>query len=359
MKKVKTKGGEDMKRCFCVLLCTVLLLTALVGCRAPVREPEVQNEVYYEYFGTVSAVFSYAGDAPEEFGERCERIRRRLEYYHRLFDIYYEYSGVTNLCTVNKNAGKGPLKVDAALIDFLLYAKEMHTLTNGKMNIAMGAPLKLWHDCRESAEGGEGELPDEEALSEAYLHTDIDDIVLDREASTVQITDTALRIDVGALGKGYAVEMITGELRSEGLDAYVLNIGGNISAIGRKTTGEGWLTGITNPDRSSSESFACRITIADTSLVTSGNYERFYTVGGVRYHHIIDPLTRLPAAYFASVSILTRDSALADALSTALFCMSEADGRALVATLGGVEVLWIYEDGRLSMTDGFSALLVE
>ena len=348
-----------MKRCFLALLCAALLLGTLSGCHTPEREPEVQNEVYYEYFGTVSAVFSYAGDAPEEFGERCERIRRRLEYYHRLFDIYYEYSGVTNLRTVNQNAGKGPIKVDEALVDFLLYAKEMYTLTNGKMNIAMGAPLKLWHDCREAADGGEGELPDEGALSEAYLHTDIDDIVIDREASTVEILDEALRIDVGALGKGYAVEMIARELRSEGLDAYVLNVGGNISAIGRKMTGEGWLTGITNPDRTSSESFACRITIADTALVTSGNYERFYTVGGVRYHHIIDPETRLPAAYFASVSVLTRDGALADALSTALFCMSEEDGRELVAALGGVEVLWIFEDGRLSMTDGFSALVVK
>lgn len=344
-----------MKRCLGALLCVALLLVALPSC----REPEVQTEVYYEYFGTVSAVFSYAGDAPEVFRERCEEIRRQLEYYHRLFDIYYEYSGVTNLRTLNKNAGQGPIEVDGALVDFLLCAKEMYTLTNGKMNVAMGAPLKLWHDCRERADGGEGELPDEEKLAEAYRHTNIDDIVIDRERSTVEILDPSLRIDVGALGKGYAVEKISQQLRAEGLDAYVLNIGGNISTIGHKTTGEGWLTGITNPDRTSAESFACRITLADTSLVTSGNYERFYTVGGVRYHHIIDPETRLPAAYFASVSVLTRDGALADALSTALFCMSEADGRALVATLDGVEILWIYEDGRLSMTDGFAALIVE
>lgn len=342
-----------MKRCLGALLCVALFLVALPSC----REPEVQNEVYYEYFGTVSAVFSYAGDAPEVFRARCEKIRRHLEYYHRLFDIYYEYSGVTNLRTVNQNAGQGPIEVDAALIDFLLYAKEMYTLTNGKMNVAMGAPLKLWHDCRERADGGEGELPDEERLAEAYRHTNIDDIVLDRERSTVEILDPSLRIDVGALGKGYAVEQITRALRAEGITAYVLNIGGNISAIGKKTTGDGWLTGITNPDRTSPESFACRITLADVSLVTSGNYERFYTVDGVRYHHIIDPETRLPAAYFASVSILVKDSALADALSTALFCMSEEEGRSLIQGLDGVEVLWIYEDGRLSMTEGFAALI--
>ena len=110
-----------MKRISCFFLCLVLLVCSLTGCK---REVEAKSKVYYEYFGTVSAIFSYAEDTAEVFDARCERIRKRLEYYHRLFDIYYEYSGVTNLRSINRAAGEGAVKVDAELVDFLLYAKE-------------------------------------------------------------------------------------------------------------------------------------------------------------------------------------------------------------------------------------------
>jgi thiamine biosynthesis lipoprotein len=134
----------------------------------------------------------------------------------------------------------------------------------------------------------------------------------------------------------------------------VLNIGGNLRAIGEKVTGEGWVTGITNPDKTSADSFVCRVSIKDTSLVTSGDYERYYVVDGKKYHHIIDPKTLMPATYFSSVSIFTKDSALADALSTALFCMSYEDRRTLIESIGGVEVIWVYPDGKVVMTDGIT-----
>ncbi len=346
-----------MKKRVCALsVCLVLLLSLSCGCR---QEPKMQAKSYYEYFDTQSTLFSYAGDDAATFASRCTAVEQKLSYYHRLFDIYYEYSGVTNLRTLNKNAGSGPIEVDRALIDFLLYVKEVYTLTGGRVNVALGSVLSLWHDCREDAESGVYAIPSEDALREASLHTDLDDVVIDEEACTVEITDPSLRLDVGALGKGYAAQKIIEQLRAEGVRSYVLNLGGNLCAIGTKTTGEGWLTGITNPDRDAEERFACRVMLSDACCVTSGNYERYYTVDGVKYHHIIDPETLYPAAYFASVSVICPDSALADALSTALFCMSEEDGRALVDTLDGVEILWIYEDGRQSVTDGFQTILAK
>ena len=344
-----------------VAIVLVLALAVLsCGCQRGGKDPEMQAKSYYEYFDTQSTVFSYLGDDKDAFDARCEAIEERLSYYHRLFDIYYEYSGITNLRTLNKRAGKGPVKVDRELIDFLLYAKEIYALTGGRVNVALGAVLSLWHDCREEAlDGEEARVPDEAALREAAKHTDLDAVLIDTSACTVEITDPALRLDVGALGKGYAAQQILKSLREEGVSSYVLNLGGNLCTLGTKPSGDGWLTGITNPDRESDARFACRITLSDICCVTSGNYERYYTVDGVRYHHIIDPATLYPATYFTSVSILSRDSALADALSTALFCMSEEEGRALVSAIGGVDVLWIYEDGRQSMTDGFRARLVE
>ena len=101
------------------------------------------------------------------------------------------------------------------------------------------------------------------------------------------------------------------------------------------------------------------ITIADTSCVTSGDYERYFTVEGKKYHHIIDKDTLMPADYFSSVTIIANDSGLADCLSTALFCMSYEEGLALVEKIGGVEVLWIYSDGTMKTTQGFDALIVK
>ncbi len=344
-----------IKSLLCLILCVALSLAALSSCSLKTKEEEPQTQAisYYDFFDTVSVVMSYKGDSAEEFSENSEAAAALLREYHKLFDIYYEYEGVNNLKTINKNAGKEPVKVDGKLIDFLIYCKEIYTLTNGKTNIAMGSVLKLWHDERERGSDfpETAKLPDSDALLEASKHTDINSLIIDKEAGTVLISDPKMQLDVGAIGKGYATEKAAELLEEMGVDAYVLNIGGNIRAIGSKTNGDGWLTGITNPDRLSSQSFVCKIEIENTSLVTSGNYERYYVVDGKNYHHIIDPETLMPAEHFASVSVLVENSALADALSTALFCMSYEDGLAL-AMKTGAEIIWVRENGDVLTTDG-------
>ncbi len=340
-----------------LILCFLLLCFPLASCTEKQTEPQVRS--YFYWFDTVSSIYSYAEDSEEDFLANCEAVTAVLEEYHQLFDIYYQYSGINNLCTVNQNAGKSPVKVDIKLIDFLEYAKELYTLTNGEMNIALGAVLKPWHDCRaEANDGGNALLPDAEVLSEAQKHTDISCIVTDREACTVYISDPDACIDVGALGKGYATEKAAEVLRERGVSSYVLNIGGNVRCIGMRPSGDGWITGITNPDKTSDEPFVCRVVLRDVSCVTSGNYERFYTVEGKKYHHIIDKDTLYPSEHFALVSVICADSGLADGLSTALFCMSYEEGLALVSSLEGVEVLWVTESGERYTTPGFDKLLV-
>ena len=332
------------------------LLVFMTGCPKTAKKAQPQGMVYYNFFDTVSYIYSYAGDTPEEFEANCEKASGVLENYHRLFDIYYEYSGINNLCTVNKNAGGEAVKVDEELINFLLYAKQMYETTDGEMNVMMGSVLKLWHDCR--TEAGENpqnaRIPTEEQLHEAAKHTSLFALEIDVAAQTVRIADPAAAIDVGALGKGYATEKAAMCLRDSGVDSYVLNIGGNICTIGTKLDGTGWATGIKDP--ADPERFTLTIDIADTSCVTSGDYERYFSVDGKRYHHIIDKDTWMPAEFFSAITVITPDSGLADALSTALFTMSYEDGAALVEKIGGVEVLWITHDGTQYRTEGFSKL---
>ncbi len=342
--------------CLCMMIGLLVILT---GCPNPANKAEPKGKVYFTFFDTVSYVYSYANDSQESFDANCAEVAAVLEDYHALFDIYHEYSGVVNLCTVNKNAGGDWLEVDERLIDFLLYAEELYTKTNGEMNIMMGAVLRPWHDCRTAAgiDPASAAIPSAEELTEAKKHTAFDLLEIDEAGSRVRIADPKASLDVGALGKGYATEMAAQCLEERGQDAYVLNIGGNIRIIGTKPNGEGWNTGIKNPKDPST--YASYITISDTSCVTSGNYERYYVVDGVRYHHIIDQDTLMPADHFASITVITKNSGAADALSTALFCMSYGDGLALLENFPGVEVLWIAEDGTQYMTDGYSALMTE
>ena len=345
-------------------LCAVLgLLVVLTGCPNSAHKAdekvEPKGKVNFTFFDTVSYVYSYAADSQEQFDANCDGVFEILGEYHRLFDIYYEHSGVNNLKTLNLNAGGEPIAVDPKLIDFLLYAKELYATTGGEMNVMMGSVLSLWHDCREAADvsPADASIPAPEALSEAALHTDISLLEIDPEKGTVRSSDPKARIDVGALGKGYATERAAQYLRDNGAESYVLNIGGNIRIIGHKPDGTGWGTGIKDPAAPSQ--YALKLTIADTSCVTSGDYERYFFVNDTKYHHVIDKDTLMPSTYFSSVTVLTPNSGLADALSTALFSMSYEEGLALVTEIGNVDVLWIKSDGTQHMTPGLAALILE
>ena len=325
----------------------------------PIQNPKGIGKPYFEFFDTVSYVYSYAGDSTEVFDENCETVANILSEYHALFDIYYEHSGINNLCTINKMAGGEPLAVDEKLIDFLLYAKELYEKTNGEMNVMMGSVLKLWHDCRTEAgtDPQNSRIPTDAELSEASKYVGFEFLEIDEENNTVRITDKNAKIDVGALGKGYATEKAAQALEEKGVKHYVLNIGGNIRIIGTKVNGESWKTGIKNPKNPNNE-FSAYINLADTSCVTSGDYERYFTVDGEKYHHIIDGDTNMPANYFSSVTVVCKDSGLADALSTALFCMSYEEGLELIESIGGVGVIWIYPDGEVKYSDSIKDIVI-
>ena len=339
----------------------ILILTLLLSAVACNPSGRPMSETYYEYFDTVCSISSYAGESRAEFSERCRRLENILEKYNRLLDIYHEYDGINNLATVNRNAGISPIRVDRELIELLLYAKEIYELTDGEVNIAMGAVLSLWHDYREAAQDTpeKAAIPSTEELTQAAGHISMDCLVIDEKASTVYLSDSSASLDVGALGKGYVAERMAECLTELGATSYVIDLGGNIRTVGTKKNGDPWITGITDPDKSSQQAFALRLYLSDTSCVTSGSYQRYYTVNGKQYHHVIDKDTLYPSSYFSSVSVITRDSALADALSTALFVMSYEDGLALCKKIGAVDAVWIKKDGSILMTEGINAILVK
>lgn len=328
---------------FLLILC--LFLPQLTSCRA---KNAGKKKVYYTYFDTVTEISSYRSESDGAFAANADAAAELLGTYHRLFDIYHEYEGVTNLASINRTAGGEALAVCRELIDFLLFAKDMYDVTDGSVNVAMGPVLTLWHDFREAVSDGDASAlpPTEDDLRAAAAHSAIDVLEIDEDAGTVRLSDPLASLDVGAMGKGYAAARAAELLRARGADSYVINAGGNLVILGAHEDGTPFTTGIRNPR---GEGFAATVSLADTSFVTSGDYERYVVQNGVRYHHIIDKDTLMPAAYFSSVSVRYADSGVADALSTALFAMPYEKGRALAERLGA-EVLWITPEGEIFRT---------
>ena len=336
-----------------------MLLIAILatGCAYPQKEQEktVSKKQYtanfLELFDTVTTIIGYA-QTEEEFGEITDEIYDKLEKYHQLFDIYHEYEG-NNIKTINDQAGIAPVKVDEEIIELLLECKEYYKVTGGKVNVAMGSVLNLWHEAREDGINNplEASLPDESALKEASMHCNIDDVVIDEAASTVYITDPDLRLDVGAIAKGWATERVCREA-PEGL---LVSVGGNVRATGPKPEGIPWVVGIQTPWGDHSE-YVHTLYVNQESVVTSGDYQRYYTVDGEIYHHLIDPATLYPGKQWKSVSIVCEDSGLADALSTALFLLTKEEGQKLLNQYNAF-ACWIDSKEEIYYSEGFESLI--
>lgn len=337
---------KKITRKLVAILCTVAFLITIASCSGSGIKPK--NRIFYGCFDTVGSFYDYSGMGEDEFNKLADRVEDSLIEYHRLYDIYNEYDGLINLATINKKAGQGPQRVDKKIINILLFSKEMHELTNGKVNVAMGSVLKIWHDYREEGIS----IPDKEMLSSANQHTDISNLIIDEENLTVDIVDPKMSLDVGAIAKGYAVEMTAAMLEAEGYSGLVLDVGGNLRVIGEKPNGEGWSAGVRNPDLSSSESYVYTFNLKNEALVTSGSYERFYTVDGVRYHHIINEETLMPENYYLSVSVKSDSSALSDALSTAIFNMEYDDAKKFVEKFKNITVVFVMPDGDVRAVTG-------
>ena len=358
------------KRIFSALLAAALSLSLLAGCgstsgstaSSAADGPQRYSTVFYDVFDTVTQVIAYC-DSEEEFTAQMDALHADLVEYNQLYDIYNDYDGVTNIKTINDNAGTAPVTVDDKILGMLELAQTMYDTTGGKLNIALGSVLNIWHNYREAAladdNDSNNQLPTQEELDAAAQHCDIANLIIDEDAKTVYLADPAMSLDVGSVGKGYAVEQAAQAAEARGLTSALISVGGNLRAIGTKPDGSQWVGGVENPWNSSEvyttgSSTVAAVKMSDLSLVTSGDYQRYYVVDGVRYHHLIDPATLWPAAYFDGVSVLAPDSGVADCLTTGLFCLPLEEGKQLVESLDGVEALWCTTDGEVVTSGGWS-----
>lgn len=356
-----------MKKSKKLTLTLVICLAAvlLTGCQQETVEYQRLEMSFFGTFDTLITIKGYAQDQ-EAFDRVADEAKDQFVRFHRVYDAYNEYEGVANLYVLNRDGGEKPVAVEPELMDLLVYYREHQPVVGSTVNVAMGAVLSLWHEHREDGlqDPENASVPSQEALDAAAMHIDFSDVILDEEAGTVAFADPELRLDVGSVAKGYATERVAEWMAQSEMPSFLISAGGNVRVGDPPMDGRSfWNVGIQNPDGADgsegSSEYIDVVYAANTSIVTSGDYQRVFVVDGVAYHHIISPATLAPARYFRSVTVVCEDSGLADLLSTALFVLPYEESRALADSLEGVEAHWVLNNGADSreMTDGMRAML--
>lgn len=353
-----------MKKNITVFLILVLVASFMSGCQNEKQNPyQKYSESFFDVFDTSIRVVGYT-KSEEEFTSYTGKIHKRLKELHELFDIYNSYEGINNIKTINDNAGIKPVKVNKEIIDLILFAKDWYKRTDGETNIAMGPVLRVWSRYRDEAEYNpeNAKLPPMEELKEANKYTDINKIIVDAEKGTVYLEEKGMSLDVGAVAKGYATEIVAKEIMAEGFTSGMISSGGNVRVLEKPLDGirERWGIGLQDPNKfifSDESELLDTIFLNNASVVTSGDYQRYYVVDDRMIHHLIDSQTLMPGEYFRAVTVVTEDSGLADFLSTTVFLMPYEEGRKLVDSLDGVEAIWIMKDGTVEATDGMKKIM--
>jgi thiamine biosynthesis lipoprotein len=246
---------------------------------------------------------------------------------------------------INENAGVRPVQVDKELFDLIGRAIKISELTSGAFDISYASMDRIW-----KYDGSMTDLPSKEEIHQSVEKVGYQNIILDKENTTVFLKLKGMRIGFGAIGKGYAADKARALLESKGVKAGIINASGDLNAWGLQPNGKDWMVAITNP-LNKAKAFAW-LPVVNSAVVTSGNYEKFVLLNGVRYSHIIDPRTGYPAKGLVSVSIFTQSAELADALATAIFVMGEEVGLDFINQLKGVDCIVVDENNKVHTSDG-------
>ena len=354
MKKIKI---------FIVLL---LMVSILNGCSGGGKaDVEYLSNVFYGPFDTEFRLNAYATE--EEFKEHFSILRTEIERLDHLYDKYNNYEGINNIKTINDFAGIKAVEVDQDIIDLLNFSIETAKAISFKTNIALGPVTNIWHYYREL---NNGSIPTLEELKVANQYTDLTNIIIDNENNTVYLPDKNMILDVGATAKGYAAELARNKLVENGCESFILSAGGNIVSYGERLIDNSnnslsevlpacitnFCVGITSPGTDSyqdKENIAAIVAKDGISIVTSGDYERYFIGNdGQRYHHLIDPDTLFPGNYMRSLTIITKRSDMADFLSTIVFLNPYEIGLEIVENLEDVEAVWLLNDGSIKVSSG-------
>lgn len=330
-----------------LLLIFLLISGSLTGCGTKkLTQPYSVSGFYFDTFVNITLYEDQEGqEHAEQVGKTCKDM---CAMYENLFSATLSDSDVAR---INEAGGK-PVEVDPQTVDILEKALYYAELTDGAFDPTMKSVSDLWNIRAE-----EPQIPEKQDIEEAISHVGYEKIHID--GLFVQLDDPETRIDLGGIAKGYIADQLTGYLASQGIHSAVISLGGNIVGLGSKPDADYFTIGLQKPFAQQGESIAI-VKIQDQTVVTSGNYERFFEEDGVIYHHIMDPFTGAPVQNdLDAVTILSHSSTEADALSTAGYVMGMEKLNELLKDRKETYAVFIRNDLSIFTTDAFPEDVLE
>lgn len=320
-----------MKRILSLLLITSLIFS-FTGCGLSSGDSNESISTTGIFFDTVISVEIW-GTKDETI---LEHINEMCSRYEQLFSRTIDTSDASRI----NAAGSAPVEVadeTAELIETGLYYSR---LSGGKFDITIAPLSELW-----DIKNNPGNIPDAASIAEAKSHVNYENVILD--GNTVTLTDPEAAIDLGGIAKGYIADKLKEYLESKGIEHGLINLGGNILAIGTKPDGNAFHIGIQKPFDEQNTAIT-DLDVDDQSVVSSGIYERYFKKDGKIYHHLLNPETGYPYENnLLQVSIISDRSVDGDALSTTCFALGLEEGSALIESLDGVRAIFVTDDYEL------------
>jgi len=323
-----------MKRFYSCILLLVSISMLLVSCDSKMP---AQTEFV---LGTICSVNLYEKGSSKIYAEIFSRLRE-------LDSILSANTDTSNLAAINAGAGLTPVKAApetlVVLKEALLYSEK----TKGLFDPTVGPLVKTWNIGTDYAA-----VPSQEKINKALSLIDYKKVKINDADNTVYLATTGMKLDLGAVAKGYAADEIIKIISKHDITRAIVDLGGNIYAYGDKAPGTDWTIGIRDPETQQGNAIIS-IQVKNKSVVTSGIYERFFEENGKKYHHILNTKTGYPEDNeLMSVSIITSVSMLGDALSTSTFLLGTDKGLALIEQTGNTEAIFINKNRRIRVSSG-------
>lgn len=332
-----------MRKRIYILMLIFGIILVLAGCSEKKEESISKNEFLLD---TVVTIKLY--DVPQSKEKVIDESFQLIRDLESMLSVHIETS---ELFQLKENAGIKPVKVSEKTMEVLVKSLEYSELTQGKFDVTAGPLIDLWN-----IDPPNGYVPTDEELLQAKSFINYHKLILDEEEGTAFLQDEGMIANLGAIAKGFIADQVKDFLLEKGIEHAIINLGGNVLLVGGRPDGVDFRIGVQDPD-ATRNTFLGVIPATDQSLVSSGDYERYFEQDGVRYHHILDPDTGYPSnTEVRQVSIVSPKSVDGDALSTTLFLLGIDGGVALIESMDGVDAVFVTKDNKVVVTSGLRDL---
>lgn len=332
------------RKAILVTVISLLAIFTLAGCQKPVEETPAQSGPVSKtgfLLGTVIEITIY--DKNDE--AILDKALARIAEIESKMTI--NNADTSEIIALNNASGVSEVKLSPDTFFVVEKGKEYSARSNGIFDITIGPLVKLWNIGTDYAA-----VPEESKLAEAVKLVGYERLSLDKEKLTAKLADAGMKVDLGAIAKGYAADEVARVLAENGVKHAIINLGGNIMTLGGNPNGNPWKIGIQDPFNPRGE-FIGIVPITGQTVVTSGTYERFFEENGKKYHHILDPATGYPTENnLYSVSIITDKSIDGDGLSTTTLLVGLQEGIKLIESTENTEAVFITADKKVYVTSG-------